>query len=186
MEWKSMPDRESLWPNGARPGGDGVPAVRGGRTTRQRGGRTDRRTETGRVSRSRAELVLRIEVHVNGVPRILDLMDKHQVRMSSFMIGYAVRRRPKVAAEIANRGHRAWAHGRRSKRQYLSHRCAATSDDGDRSARAPFETSVAGACARKDEIATWTLPHPETAMWVERDPAPLSGCPAATDTTNDR
>jgi hypothetical protein len=106
-------------------------------------------------------------------------MDKHQVRMSSFMIGDAVRRRPKVAAEIANGGHGAWAHGRTSKRQYRSHRCAATSDDGDRSARAPFGTSVAGACARKDEIATWTLPHPETTMWVERDPAPFSGLPGS-------
>jgi peptidoglycan/xylan/chitin deacetylase (PgdA/CDA1 family) len=53
-----------------------------------------------------------------GVPRILDLMDKHDIKMSSFMIGDAVRRHPDVAAEIVNRGHEAGAHGRRWERQY--------------------------------------------------------------------
>jgi peptidoglycan/xylan/chitin deacetylase (PgdA/CDA1 family) len=52
------------------------------------------------------------------VPRILDLLDKHDVKMSSFMIGDAVRRHPKVAAEIVRRGHEAGAHGRSWQRQY--------------------------------------------------------------------
>ena len=47
-----------------------------------------------------------------GVPRILDLLDQHQIKMTSFMIGDAVRRRPQVAAEIVRRGHEAGAHGR--------------------------------------------------------------------------
>ena len=29
-----------------------------------------------------------------GIPRILDLIDKHQVKLPSFMIGQAVTRRP--------------------------------------------------------------------------------------------
>jgi len=53
-----------------------------------------------------------------GVPRILDLLDQHQIKMTSFMIGDAVRRHPQVAAEIVRRGHEAGAHGRRWRRQY--------------------------------------------------------------------
>src|SRR5882762_4149029 len=53
-----------------------------------------------------------------GVPRILDLLDKQDIRMSSFMIGDAVRRHPDVAAEIVKRGHEAGAPGRRWERQY--------------------------------------------------------------------
>ncbi len=33
--------------------------------------------------------------------------------------------------------------------------------------------------ARKDQIARWALDHPDTTSWVERDPAPVTGCPAA-------
>jgi peptidoglycan/xylan/chitin deacetylase (PgdA/CDA1 family) len=53
-----------------------------------------------------------------GVPRILDLLDTHGIRMTSFMIGDAVRRHPDVAAEIVRRGHEAGAHGRTWARQY--------------------------------------------------------------------
>jgi peptidoglycan/xylan/chitin deacetylase (PgdA/CDA1 family) len=53
-----------------------------------------------------------------GVPRILDLLDKHEVKMTSFMIGDAVRRHPDTAAEIVRRGHEAGAHGRSWQGQY--------------------------------------------------------------------
>ena len=46
-----------------------------------------------------------------GVPRILDLLDAHGIKMTSFMIGDAVRQHPEVAAEIVRRGHEAGAHG---------------------------------------------------------------------------
>jgi peptidoglycan/xylan/chitin deacetylase (PgdA/CDA1 family) len=46
-----------------------------------------------------------------GIPRILDLMDKHQVKLGSFMIGRAVEKVPELAREIVNRGHEAAAHG---------------------------------------------------------------------------
>ncbi|WP_343614652.1 polysaccharide deacetylase family protein [Novosphingobium sp.] len=46
-----------------------------------------------------------------GIPRILDLMDKHQIKLSSFMVGEAVRRAPDIAQEIVRRGHEAGAHG---------------------------------------------------------------------------
>ncbi len=53
-----------------------------------------------------------------GIPRILDLLDRHQVKMSSFMIGEAVRHAPDVAREIVRRGHEAAAHGRTWENSY--------------------------------------------------------------------
>jgi hypothetical protein len=47
-----------------------------------------------------------------GIPRILDLMDRHDVKLSSFMIGRAVDKAPDLAREIVRRGHEAAAHGR--------------------------------------------------------------------------
>lgn len=53
-----------------------------------------------------------------GVPRLLDLMDKHGVKMSSFMIGQAVEKAPDLAREIVRRGHEAAAHGRTWENSY--------------------------------------------------------------------
>jgi len=50
--------------------------------------------------------------HYEGVPRVLDLMDKHGIKLSSFMIGKAVETSPDLAREIVRRGHEAAAHGR--------------------------------------------------------------------------
>jgi peptidoglycan/xylan/chitin deacetylase (PgdA/CDA1 family) len=47
-----------------------------------------------------------------GIPRILDLVDRHDVKLSSFMIGQAVDKAPDLAREIVRRGHEAAAHGR--------------------------------------------------------------------------
>lgn len=38
-------------------------------------------------------------------------MDKHQIKLSSFMVGEAVRKAPDIAQEIVRRGHEAGAHG---------------------------------------------------------------------------
>jgi len=54
-----------------------------------------------------------------GIPRILDLMDKHQVKLSSFMVGQAVDKAPDLAREIVRRGHEAAAHGRTWQNSYL-------------------------------------------------------------------
>ena len=53
-----------------------------------------------------------------GMPRLLDLLDKHDIKMTSFMVGDAVRKRPDLAAEIVSRGHEAAAHGHGWQRQY--------------------------------------------------------------------
>ncbi len=50
--------------------------------------------------------------HYEGIPRVLDLMDKHRIKLSSFMIGKAVETSPDLAREIVRRGHEAAAHGR--------------------------------------------------------------------------
>jgi peptidoglycan/xylan/chitin deacetylase (PgdA/CDA1 family) len=54
-----------------------------------------------------------------GIPRMLDLFDKHDIKVTSFMIGEAVDKHPELAAEIVARGHEAAAHGRRWANQYL-------------------------------------------------------------------
>src|SRR6202022_4669728 len=50
--------------------------------------------------------------HYEGIPRVLDLMDKHAIKLSSFMIGKAVETSPDIAREIVRRGHEVAAHGR--------------------------------------------------------------------------
>jgi peptidoglycan/xylan/chitin deacetylase (PgdA/CDA1 family) len=50
--------------------------------------------------------------HYEGIPRVLGLMDKHGIKLSSFMIGKAVETSPDIAREIVRRGHEAAAHGR--------------------------------------------------------------------------
>jgi peptidoglycan/xylan/chitin deacetylase (PgdA/CDA1 family) len=54
-----------------------------------------------------------------GIPRMLDLFDKHDIRVSSFMIGDAVDKHPELAREIVRRGHEAAGHGRRWEPQYV-------------------------------------------------------------------
>ncbi len=53
-----------------------------------------------------------------GIPRLLDLFDKHRIKMSSFMIGRAVDKAPDLAREIVRRGHEAAAHGRTWENSY--------------------------------------------------------------------
>lgn len=54
-----------------------------------------------------------------GIPRMLDLFDKHDIKMTSFMIGQAVDKHPELAQEIVRRGHEAAAHGRQWENQYM-------------------------------------------------------------------
>ena len=54
-----------------------------------------------------------------GTPRLLDLMDKHKVKLSAFMIGAAVDKAPDLAKEVVLRGHEAAAHGRTWEPSYF-------------------------------------------------------------------
>jgi peptidoglycan/xylan/chitin deacetylase (PgdA/CDA1 family) len=62
--------------------------------------------------------------HYEGIPRVLDLMDKHAVKLTSFMIGKAVETSPDLAQEIVRRGHEAAAHGREWSNSYQLRRDA--------------------------------------------------------------
>jgi peptidoglycan/xylan/chitin deacetylase (PgdA/CDA1 family) len=53
-----------------------------------------------------------------GVPRLLNLFDKHGIVVSAYMVGEAVRRHRDAAREIVRRGHEAGAHGLRWEPQY--------------------------------------------------------------------
>jgi peptidoglycan/xylan/chitin deacetylase (PgdA/CDA1 family) len=50
--------------------------------------------------------------YYEGIPRALDLFDKHDIKVSSFTIGEAIKKAPELAQEIVRRGHEAAAHGR--------------------------------------------------------------------------
>lgn len=53
-----------------------------------------------------------------GIPRLLDLFDKHAIKVTSFMVGQAVDNNPQLAKEIVKRGHEAAAHGKQWSWQY--------------------------------------------------------------------
>jgi peptidoglycan/xylan/chitin deacetylase (PgdA/CDA1 family) len=53
-----------------------------------------------------------------GIPRLLDLWDRHKVKVTSHMVGDAVRKNPQLAREIVERGHEAAAHGMTWAAQY--------------------------------------------------------------------
>ena len=57
--------------------------------------------------------------HYEGIPRALNLFDKHGIKVSSFMIGKAVENAPDLAQEIVRRGHEAAAHGRAWENSYM-------------------------------------------------------------------
>jgi peptidoglycan/xylan/chitin deacetylase (PgdA/CDA1 family) len=46
-----------------------------------------------------------------GIPRALNLFDKHDIKVTSFMIGKAIEKYPDLAREIVRRGHEPGAHG---------------------------------------------------------------------------
>src|SRR6267154_6360773 len=87
-----------------------------------------------------------------GIPRMLDLFDKHGIKVTSFMIGEAVDRHPELASEIVRRGHEAAAHGRHWANQYL----LAPEDE-----RAWIDDSV-----RSIESATGTTPVGYNNYWM--------------------
>lgn len=57
-----------------------------------------------------------------GIPRMLDLWDRHGVKVTSHMIGDATKRHPELAREIVVRGHEAAGHGPRWSSQYAMSR----------------------------------------------------------------
>jgi peptidoglycan/xylan/chitin deacetylase (PgdA/CDA1 family) len=53
-----------------------------------------------------------------GIPRLLDLFDRRNIKVTSHMVGAAVDRNPELAREIVQRGHEASGHGQTWTPQY--------------------------------------------------------------------
>src|SRR5882757_439797 len=53
-----------------------------------------------------------------GIPRLLNLWDKYEIKVTSHMIGEAARHNPSLAKEIAARGHEISGHGLNWTPQY--------------------------------------------------------------------
>ena len=88
--------------------------------------------------------------YIEGIPRLLDLMDKHDIKLSSFMIGRAVENQPDVAREIVRRGHEADAHGRTWKTVHPSRPIRS----GNSSPTASTRFNASPASSRSDGMPT--------------------------------
>jgi peptidoglycan/xylan/chitin deacetylase (PgdA/CDA1 family) len=94
-----------------------------------------------------------------GIPRILDLVDRHDVKLSSFMIGRAVDKAPDLAREIVRRGHEAAAHGRTWTNSYALNPEA--------------ERRFIADCVASIEKATGQTPVGWNAYWMRNSPHTL-------------
>jgi len=95
-----------------------------------------------------------------GIPRMLDLWDRHGVKVTSHMIGEAARRHPELAREIVARGHEAAAHGPRWSSQYAMN-------------RAQEKTFLVEAASMVQEV-TGQRPVGYNCNWLRRGPNTLS------------
>ncbi|AMU14967.1 polysaccharide deacetylase family protein [Burkholderia cenocepacia] len=95
-----------------------------------------------------------------GIPRLLDLWDRHGVKVTSHMIGEAARRHPDLAREIVSRGHEAAAHGPTWRAQFTMSR-----DDERR-----FLTEARDMV----EAVTGQRPTGYNCNWLRRGPHTLS------------
>ena len=95
-----------------------------------------------------------------GIPRLLDLWDRHGIKVTSHMIGEAAMRHPDLAREIVLRGHEAAGHGPRWSSQFAMSR-----DDE----RAFIEQGTAMV-----EEATGQRPIGYNCNWLRRGPNTLS------------
>src|SRR6185437_3105335 len=95
-----------------------------------------------------------------GIPRMLDLWDRHEVKVTSHMIGEAARKHPELAREIVARGHEAAAHGPQWRSQYAM-------------SREEEEHFIADGTRMVEEI-TGQRPSGYNANWLRRGPHTLS------------
>ena len=95
-----------------------------------------------------------------GIPRMLDLWDRHGVKVTSHMIGEAAQHHPELAKEIVARGHEAAGHGPRWSSQYAMSR----------------EEEGQFLIAARDmvEAATGQRPVGYNCNWLRRSPNTLS------------
>jgi peptidoglycan/xylan/chitin deacetylase (PgdA/CDA1 family) len=95
-----------------------------------------------------------------GIPRMLDLWDRHEVKVTSHMIGEAAQRHPALAREIVARGHEASGHGPRWSSQYAMSR--------------EEERNFLVAARDMVEAVTGQRPVGYNCNWLRRGPSTLS------------
>jgi peptidoglycan/xylan/chitin deacetylase (PgdA/CDA1 family) len=95
-----------------------------------------------------------------GIPRMLDLWDRHGVKVTSHMIGEAARKHAELAREIVARGHEAAAHGPQWRSQYAMSR--------------EEEKQFIAEGTRMVEEITGQRPTGYNANWLRRGPNTLS------------
>lgn len=94
-----------------------------------------------------------------GIPRLLDLWDRHQAKVTSHMVGASVDLAPALAKEVVERGHEAAAHGQTWTPQY---RMSPAEE------RASYEANIASV-----ERATGVRPVGFNAFWMRQTPNTL-------------
>jgi len=127
-----------------------------------------------------------------GIPRILDLMDKHRVKLSSVMTGQAVDRASDLAREIVRRGHGAlkdgfdqlYEEGAYRRRMMVVGLHDRISGHANRvrvlDRFLTYARSKPGVWfARKDEIAVWALEHREITPIYDRGAPTVTGLPGS-------
>ncbi|KVH74193.1 polysaccharide deacetylase [Burkholderia cepacia] len=95
-----------------------------------------------------------------GIPRMLDLWDRHDVKVTAHMIGEAAKRHPEIAREIVARGHEASGHGPTWNSQYAMSR--------------PQEREFLIQARSMVEEVTGQRPIGYNANWLRRGPNTLS------------
>ena len=95
-----------------------------------------------------------------GIPRMLDLWDRHGVKVTCHMIGEAAQHHPELAKEIVARGHEASGHGPRWSSQYAMSR--------------EEERQFLIAARDMVEVATGQRPVGYSCNWLRRGPNTLS------------
>ena len=94
-----------------------------------------------------------------GLPRLLDVLDRRNVKATSHMVGAAVHLHPSLAKEIVERGHEAAGHGQTWTAQY-----SMTPDEE----RASYQRSI-----ESIQRATGTRPVGFNAFWLRGTPHTL-------------
>src|SRR5258706_13129348 len=117
MKHARMPDTKSTWPHGARLAVSfSLMFEAGGQPISGAGGVIPDPIQQGSPDLP-TNAFFQYGVY-EGIPRLLDLFDKHRIKMSSFMIGRAVDKAPDLAREIVRRGHEVAAHVRTWENSY--------------------------------------------------------------------
>jgi peptidoglycan/xylan/chitin deacetylase (PgdA/CDA1 family) len=94
-----------------------------------------------------------------GLPRLLDVFDRHKIKVTSHMVGAAVDLHPALAKEIVQRGHEAAGHGQTWTAQF-----SMTPEEE----RASYQQSI-----ESIERATGTRPVGFNAFWLRGTPQTL-------------